>query len=182
MLFISLFLPPPSAPGGGWRRVYARIAAMSSPPRSPRALPALRLRNQRTQALIRRDVTWQIIAPLALAVVAVLVVAVLLILPVGAPARSVGADVSLIFLIVPAAFFGLVLLALFSGLAYGVYWLLRELPFYAKPAQEWVALAAYRVNGGAAKVSSLAMSVRSSWAAARRAAADARSYLSFGRH
>jgi hypothetical protein len=153
---------------------------MGYPTESP-GVPVVRLRNQRTQALIRRDVIWQIIAPLAVAVLAALVVAVLVILPVGAGSRSVWADVSLIFLIIPAAATGLVLLALTAALVYGLKRLLSALPFYAKPAQDWVALATYRVNRAATKVAGALMSIRSFWAGARRAAKDVREVVPAGR-
>jgi hypothetical protein len=136
-----------------------------------------RLRNQRTAALVRRDVIWQIALPLGVAVVAVLVVMGLLIAPVGAPARSVWADISLILLIIPASLFGLMGLALIVALSYGLFLLLRELPYYAKRAQDFVALATYRINMIAGKISEVVLSIRSFWAGARKAAADVRGYL-----
>jgi hypothetical protein len=136
-----------------------------------------RLRNQRTAALIRRDIIWQIALPLGVALLAVLVVMGLLIAPVGAPFRSVWADISLIFLIIPTAVFGLVGLALVVALVYGLILLLRELPYYAKRAQDFVALATYRINMVAAKISDVILSIRSFWAGARKAAADVRGYL-----
>ena len=149
--------------------------AMAYPPRP--APPGARLRNQRTRALIRRDVAWQIALPLGLAVLVVLVLAVLLILPVGAPARSVWADISLIFLIIPTGLIGLVVLALVAGLVYGLMIVLRELPYYAKKAQDFVALATYRVSMVANKISNVILSMRSFWAGVRKAAADVRSIL-----
>ncbi len=147
---------------------------MAYQPRSPSTLPGLRLRNQRTQALIRRDVIWQIMAPVAMAAVIVVVLLVLLILPVGAPVRSVWADVALIFLIMPAGVMGLLALGVLGGLVFVFSRVLREVPYYFKLGQDWAALAAYRVNGGAARVAGIIMSVRSAWAAARRAARDVR--------
>jgi hypothetical protein len=145
----------------------------------PRPVPpgGAKLRNQRTAALMRRDVIWQIALPLGLASLIVLVIAVLLIAPVGAPVRSVWADISLIFLIIPTGLFGLVAFALVAGLAYGLYWLLRELPYYAKIVQDFVALATYRVNTVAGKISDVILSIRSFWAGVRKAAADVRAYL-----
>jgi hypothetical protein len=135
------------------------------------------LRNQRTAALIRRDVIWQIALPLALAGLIVLVLVVLLILPVGAPVRSVWADVSLIFLIIPTGLIGLVVLALLAALAYGLFLVLRALPHYAKQAQDFVALATYRINMVAAKIANVILSIRSFWAGVRKAAADVRAIL-----
>lgn len=145
----------------------------------PRPAPpgGTKLRNQRTAALMRRDVIWQIALPLGVATLVVLVIAALLIAPVGAPVRSVWADISLIFLIMPTVLFGLVLLVLIAALAYGMYFVLRELPHYAKQAQDFVALATYRVNTIAAKIAEVVLSIRSFWAGVRKAAADVRAYL-----
>jgi hypothetical protein len=140
-------------------------------------MPGARLRNQRTAALIRRDVIWQIGLPLGAAILIVLVLAGLLIAPVGAPVRSVWADISLIFLIIPTGLAALVALALIVGLAYLMFRLLRELPYYAKKAQDFVALATYRINNLAAKIANVVLSIRSFWAGVRKAAADVRGYL-----
>lgn len=153
------------------------LPAMAYQPKAPTTLPSLRLRNQRTQALIRRDVIWQIALPLGLAIVIVLVLMGLLIAPVGAPVRSVWADISLIFLIVPAALLGLIFLAITSGLIWLAAKGLTELPFLLKRAQDFVALAAYRVDGAASSVSNVFLSIRSIWAGARKAAADARAII-----
>lgn len=149
---------------------------MSQPPPAG-SMPGARLRNQRTAALMRRDVIWQIGLPLGVAIVIVLVLAGLLIAPVGAPVRSVWADISLIFLIIPTGLAALVLLALIVGLAYLMFRLLRELPFYAKQAQDFVALATYRINNVAAKIANVVLSIRSFWAGVRKAAAEVRAYL-----
>ena len=147
---------------------------MTYPPRS--APPTtVRLRNQRTAALIRRDVIWQIGLPLAVAAIIVLVA--LLILPVGAPVRSVWADISLIFLIIPTGLMGLIVLALFGGLVWVMIKVLRELPYYAKKAQDFVALATYRVNLVATKIANIILSIRSFSAGVRKAAANVRAVL-----
>ena len=143
----------------------------SVPPGGPR------IRNQRTAALIRRDVIWQIALPLGLAALVVLVIAVLLIAPVGAPVRSVWADISLILLIIPTGLFGLIALALVGGLWYLVFRIWRELPYYAKQAQDFVALATYRVSMIATKITNVILSIRSFAAGVRKAAADVRAYL-----
>lgn len=136
-----------------------------------------KIRNQRTAALIRRDVIWQIALPLGLAALIVLVIAGLLIAPVGAPVRSVWADISLIFLIIPTGLMSLIVLALIIALAIGVFMLLRELPYYAKKAQDFVALATYRVSLVATKITNVILSIRSFVAGVRKAAADVRAYL-----
>jgi hypothetical protein len=123
---------------------------------------------------------WQIAVPLGLAVVLAVVPMVLLVLPSGAPVRSAWADVSLIFLIIPTAFFGLVLLALVAGLIFAARYGLRELPFLFKRAQDFVALVSYRVQTGADKASGVFLSIRSFTAGVRRAVKDVRGWFGSG--
>jgi hypothetical protein len=139
-----------------------------------------RVRNPKTQAKARRDMIWQIAVPLGLAVVLAVVPMVLLVLPSGAPVRSAWADVSLIFLIIPTAFFGLVLLALVAGLIFAARYGLRELPFLFKRAQDFVALVSYRVQTGADKASGVFLSIRSFTAGVRRAVKDVRGWFGSG--
>jgi hypothetical protein len=150
------------------------LLLMSYQPGTPRALPGLRARNTRTQALIRRDVIWQIAVPLGLAILGVAVLAVLLILPGGAPYRSVWADISLILLIIPTALFAVIALAVLGGSVYGLRIGLRELPFLFKRMQDWTALFSYRATSATEKVANVVLTTRSAWAGARKAAADIR--------
>ena len=138
-------------------------------------------RNPHTQAQIRRDTIWQIALPLGLAVVVVLVLMVLVIAPGGAAVRAPWADVSLMLLIIPTAFAGLLVLALLAGVNYGIWFGLGKLPPYFKLAQDYVALAGDRVQAAAKKVSDVILSTRSFVAGVQRAAARARAFLSFRR-
>jgi hypothetical protein len=147
----------------------------------PRKWRRPRARNPQTQAQIRRDTIWQIALPLGLAVVVVLVLMVLVIVPSGAPVRSPWAAVSLMILIIPTAFAGLVVLALLLAMNYGIWFGLGKLPAYFKLAQDWVALASDHVQGAAKKVSNVILSTRSFVAGVKRAAADARAFLTFRR-
>ncbi len=140
--------------------------ADSSRPGAPRA------RNPLTQAQIRRDTWLLIVAPLALAAVAMIVLLVLISLPGGAGVRRPLADVSLMFLILPTALAGLIVLALLAGLNYGLWFGLRRLPPYFKIGQDYVALAAGRIQGYVKKASDAVIATRGASAAARRAAAD----------
>jgi hypothetical protein len=142
------------------------------PPLNPEKRP--RVRNARTAAKIRRDLIWQIAVPIGLAVVVVLVLAGLFISPVWASVRSPWADVSLIFLIIPALLMGLIALALVAALVAGMVWLLRNLPYYFKTMQDFMAVFSYRVQTGADKAAGVFMSARSAAAAAQRAARDVR--------
>ena len=151
------------------------LMASQSKPSAPRA------RNLLAQAKMRRDVQLQILAPIILAALLVLVLLVLLILPGGAPVRSPLADVALILLIVPALIGGLLLLAVLGGLIYVLALGIRRLPPYFKIGQDYVALAAGKIQGGVKKASDGVLKVRSGVAAAQRMAADLRAMLMFQR-
>jgi hypothetical protein len=146
-------------------------------PEPARRLP--RIRNPRTQAKIRRDVIWQIGLPLGLAVVGGLVLLALVISPGGATTRSAWADVSIIFLIIPTALFGLISLALIAGLVFAAYYGLRELPFLFRIVQDYTVLASSKVRAGADKASGVVLSIRSFTTGVGRAARDVRDF--FGR-
>ena len=149
--------------------------SQNRPPRGPRR------RNPVTQAQIRRDTLWQILAPLALAVVVVIAALVLIILPGGAATRSPLADVSLMLLIIPTAIGGILVLALLGALDYLAFLGITRLPPYFKIAQDWVALLMGRIRGGANSIADVILKIRSGLAAAKRAAADVRDFLTFRR-
>ncbi len=140
-----------------------------------------RRRNLVTKAQIRRDTIWQILTPLAVAVVVVIVALVLIILPGGAGVRSPLADVSLMLLIVPTVVLGLLVLALVVGLNYGVWLGLTRLPPYFKIAQDWVAQVADRIQHGADSVSKVILKIRATLAGVKRAANGVRGFLTFRR-
>jgi len=96
----------------------------------------------------RRQVRQQIILPFVLAIVFIVALAVL----VGIATFSWGGDVarwaqiSTIWLVVPMMFFGLIILALFSGLVYGLMRLLKVTPHYTGIAQNYVLAFKYRIQ------------------------------------
>ena len=142
---------------------------------------APRARNTVTQAQIRRDIWLQIGAPIILAAVVMVVLLVLVILPGGALVRSPLADVALTFMLVPALIVGLLGVALLGGLVYVLALGILRLPPYFKIAQDYVALAAGKIQGGVKKASDGVLAVRAGLAAARRMAADLRAMLTFQR-
>jgi hypothetical protein len=141
--------------------------------------PTPKLRNPRTEAKIRREVVWQIILPLSLAVILTLTLMGLIVVQRDAPVRSPLADVSVIFLIIPAALWGLVFIALIGGLCFGIFYALRELPPLFKQAQDFMVQVAIKTNTYAAKVIDGVYSVRSVSGSAERAVAKIRSAFSF---
>jgi hypothetical protein len=86
-------------------------------------------RNPTTQKAHRRQVWWQIIFPLILGTAAALAVgawAIVVVARGGSASQS--ADAALIWLLMPVFVMGLVPLALFAGLAYGLVVLNKKLP------------------------------------------------------
>jgi hypothetical protein len=142
---------------------------------------ARRPRNPQTQAQIRRDTWLQMVAPLVLAAVVMLVLLVLVILPVGAGVRGPLAAVALILLIMPALVVGLLAMALLGGLIYVLALGILRLPPYFKIGQDYVALAAARIQGGAKRVSNVVLSMRAGVAAAQRFMVGLRAALTFQR-
>src|SRR5262245_48881574 len=141
--------------------------------------PTPKVRNPRTQAQMRREVWWQIALPMILAVILTLTLMGVILLPASAATRSPLADVSVIFLIISTALWGLLLLALIGGLCVGLVYALRELPPLFKQAQDIMAQVAAETNKYAAHVISGVYSVRSFGDSAREAVAKIRSTFSF---
>ncbi len=144
-------------------------------------LPLPRTRNAHTHARHRQETLWQIALPCGLAVMVIIGLMVVVASPAGAEARSPLADVSLIFVIIPTAFWGLVLLALIIGLCYGLFVALRELPFLFKQAQEFMWLTAHEAKRYTAYVGNAIVSIRSWVAALEKLTTDIRSIFTFGR-
>lgn len=100
--------------------------------------PLIPERNPVTAQKHRREVLWQITVPLIIGIILVLALAVFITVVSytgNGSAASLWADISLIWLIIPAFIGGLILLVLLAGLAYGIYWLVQNLPTWALQAQ-----------------------------------------------
>lgn len=135
---------------------------------APDPLSKPKIRNPHTQTRIRRDVFWQIGLPLAVVLLGLVSAGVWVSLPQGAPTRSPIADVSLIFLILPASLVALITLAIISGLCVGMIYVLRELPFLFKRAQDIMLLVTYYTQKYAAQVANVFLSTRASLAAGQK--------------
>lgn len=105
--------------------------------------PLPKVRNPRTEALIRRETLWQVAAPLTVALLAAVGVMTVIVLSasgvLSAPTRPL-ADVSLMFLILLAFIAGFFALAVGVLVVIGLAYALRELPFLFKRVQDffWV--------------------------------------------
>ena len=112
--------------------------------RLPSALPE---RNPLTHEAHSHQVLWQITIPIILGSLVVLALAVLA--GISGPAEaSLWADISLIFLIIPAMLISVVFLFLFAALIYGLFKLLKIIPPYARQAQDIVYKVEQRVKSG----------------------------------
>jgi len=90
------------------------------------------VRNPLSEATHRREVLWQITIPFALGVILILAVAI--VVGIGGTAGgnvSLLADLSLIWLIIPALIAMLIFTILLSAILYGVIRLIGVLPYYA---------------------------------------------------
>jgi hypothetical protein len=139
---------------------------MQQPPDRPNLPP----RNPTTHARHRREVFWQITAPL-LGVLILLLVLVGLVIWSGVQASpEVGrwADISLVWLIVPAMIGAFLFLLLLSGITFGVIKLIQVLPPYARLAQDFFLRVQARVSGAADRLVRPIVQTKSTAAGARR--------------
>jgi hypothetical protein len=122
-------------------------------------------RNPVTQKAHRRQVFWQITIPLI--VIALLAVAVAVLASLSsANTASRWADISLIFLIIPALLVAFLFLAFNAALIFGLVQLLKALPPFALKAQNLAYLVEARVRSMAdslAKPFIRANSVSAGW-------------------
>lgn len=105
-------------------------------------------RNPATHAIHRREVFWQITFPL---IIALLLIMGLVGVVIFAGFQGLGevsrwADVSLIWLLLPALVVVLVMLLMLSGVVYLITRLLAILPGYARLAQDFFYLVQVRVK------------------------------------
>jgi hypothetical protein len=87
----------------------------------------------------RRQFAWQILVPLLVAVGLVIAAAVLISSGAGSLTRT-WADVSIIWLILPALFFAVFFVIVLGFLIYGVARLLQVTPHYSGKAQDFLGL------------------------------------------
>ena len=98
-------------------------------------------RNSVTEADHKRDVLWQITLPFVVGVLVIIIFGVFVIASAvkGPEGVSLWADISLIWLILPALFFTLLATAVLGALLYGVIRLIDVLPRYTYKAQNVLA-------------------------------------------
>ena len=132
--------------------------------------PTFPPRNPFTQQKHRREVFWQITIPLAIGLIIVLALAVGVTLASSTQASRL-ADVSLIWLILPAMIIALVFLVLTAGLAYGIIWLIGKLPSLTFKIHKFLIQLSVRVRKISDKIAEPVIrveSMKASWRALRR--------------
>ena len=87
--------------------------------------------NKEARQAHRRDLIWQILAPMGVIVVIFIVISVLTAMRPAATA-SLWADISLIWLLIPWLIVALLALVILGGLIYGMAKLLQIIPAYTK--------------------------------------------------
>jgi hypothetical protein len=102
-------------------------------------------RNPITHQRHRREVFWQISLPFVITCLIVLVLAVLA-TGLSAESASTWADISLIYMIIPALLFSLLAMVILAAGVYLSLRLLRILPFYFFRGHNWFLLVNLRVG------------------------------------
>lgn len=110
--------------------------------------PPFRERNPITTQKHRHEVFWQITVPVTVGGALLLLIAIGVVVAYFTSTGDIAkwANTSVIILIVPAMFIGLVLIATSAGLAYLVTRGLSEAPYFARRVQDITVLIALRIN------------------------------------
>ncbi len=140
-------------------------------------------RNKATEAIHQRETWWQIYVPLiigGLLVVAVCILAVVAGASGDSAATRLWADVSLVFIVFQVMIVTLPLLILFGGLAWGLKYLIRLLPPYAKVAQDYTALAARKTEWAMQYVVGPVLQIRSAVAGLDKFIQNIRKFMGRG--
>ena len=103
-------------------------------------------RNPVTHARHRQEVLWQITIPIVVGVIILLAIAVLAIVLGSQVDHSQWADVSLIWLILPAMLGAFILFVTIAAVAYGVMRLVGVLPHYALRLQDFFVLLSFQLG------------------------------------
>jgi FlaA1/EpsC-like NDP-sugar epimerase len=127
-------------------------------------------RNPQSHAKHRRETFWQITFPLLIGVLLIIAAMAGIIISASQPTSEVSrwADVSLIWIILPAMVFTLILLALLVGLVIGVTILHRRLPRYFSMALFYMQVAREKMRQISDKLAEPVIKTNSIWAAIRR--------------
>jgi hypothetical protein len=109
-------------------------------------------RNPLTHRKHRMETFWQVSFPLILGCILVIGLAAwtVIIATSGGGIRKT-ADISLVFLIIPAMVMALIPLAIFIGMAYAVIWLNQNTPYFMKKAQDTMTQVRDGVRNGSDK-------------------------------
>jgi hypothetical protein len=94
----------------------------------------------------RRESFWQIVFPIVLIALLFIGLAVTLYLTRGAQGVSIAADFALIFIILPFALIGLVVVIIIGAMIYGIHWALKKVPPYTNTAQRYTTMASRTVT------------------------------------
>ncbi len=96
----------------------------------------------------RRDFIWQIIVPIMLALILVIAASVVAATSPAA-AASLWADISIIWLLIPALFFAFILFIILGGLIYAMAMLLKVTPIYIHKLYGLIRLLTQKIENAA---------------------------------
>lgn len=102
-------------------------------------------RNPVTHQRHRREVFWQITFPLIIICVILLALAILA-TGLSTESASTWADISIIWMIIPALLISLLTMIFLAGGVYLTLWLIQNLPFYFFKGHNWFLLVNLRVG------------------------------------
>lgn len=98
----------------------------------------LRDRNPHTHHRHRLEVLWQITIPVGVFSLIILALAILVVVQTSADQTSVWADISLMWMIIPAFFVTLIFFVFLAASIYLVVRVIGVLPYYFLRAHEWL--------------------------------------------
>jgi sterol desaturase/sphingolipid hydroxylase (fatty acid hydroxylase superfamily) len=126
-------------------------------------------RNPKTHAEHRREVFWQISLPLLIGVLLILAIVIGVIFSATQPITEVSrwANISMIWMIMPALFFALLFMIILAGLVYAISVLFHHVPRYAAIVQLYLERGKEKVNQFSNQIVEPILKTRSTWAVVR---------------
>jgi cell division protein FtsW (lipid II flippase) len=105
-----------------------------------------RERNPYTHQRHRREVLWQISVPFGVCALILLILAILVVLQTTVDQTSVWADISLMWMIIPAFIITLIFFVFLAASIYLVVRIIGILPYYFLRAYQWLVLVGGRMR------------------------------------
>jgi len=126
-------------------------------------------RNPETHAEHKREVFWQITIPMGIGVLLVLLATFGVVVAATQPVSELSrwADVSLIWLIIPALFVGLIFLAVIAGIIYLIIIVLQMTPRYARLIHNYLEIGKHKLFRISDQITGPIVKTKGIWAVVR---------------